>query len=225
MSFEIKRARGKTAVFSGTKQHCDYVPRLEDLCIQKLMNNANRIECVGDVPYYILKPLLTRLSLNQLRRIESFNPQLVEDEESDEPWIAHCQRHFEGKAPQNGETWRDLFARCERERDHRIEKIAKRIKRHEEKAIPARQARVVMDQQLPGGMNRAVSAKTVITKTIKNHLPSGSSSNGRPTTSTMVIRRETGANGSSSSSKTKAKAAPLMAKSMALFKNRFGGRR
>lgn len=74
MSFELKRARGKTAVFSGTRQHSEFVPKLEDLCIQKLLNNVNRIECVGDVPYYILKPLLTKISLPQLKRIESYNP-------------------------------------------------------------------------------------------------------------------------------------------------------
>lgn len=74
MSFEIKRARGKTAVFSGTRQHCDHVLKLEDLCIQKLLNNVNRIECVGDVPFYVLKPVLTKITVNQLKRIESYNP-------------------------------------------------------------------------------------------------------------------------------------------------------
>jgi len=74
MSFEIKRARGKTAVFSGTRQLSDHVPKLEDLCIQKLLNNVNRIECVGDVPYYILRPLLTKITSSQLKRIESYNP-------------------------------------------------------------------------------------------------------------------------------------------------------
>lgn len=73
-SFEIKRARGKTAVFSGTRQHIDFVPRLEDLCIQRLLNNLNNIEFVGDVPYYVLKPLLTKLTVDQLKRVEYFNP-------------------------------------------------------------------------------------------------------------------------------------------------------
>lgn len=139
--------------------------------------------------------------------------------------MVHCQRSFEGRVPNEGETWRDLYARCERERDHRIEKIAKRIKKHEKKAIPARQTRVV-EQQLPGGRSRAISSTTVITKTIKNTIPSrgqsssSSGSSNRPTTSTVVIRRETNsANGSGS--KMKPKAAPLMQKSMALFKSRF----
>lgn len=79
MAFEIKRARGKTAVFSGSKQHSDFVPKLEDLCLQKLLNNLNRIECVGDVPYYILKPLLTKIPFSQLRRIESHNPVSSDD--------------------------------------------------------------------------------------------------------------------------------------------------
>lgn len=228
MSFEIKRARGKTAVFSGTRQLCDYVPRLEDLCIQKLMDNANKIECVGDVPYYILRPLLTKVTLPQLKRIESFNPQLVEEPESDEPWKAHCLRHFDTKRPAKGETWRDLFSRCERERESKIEKIATQIKKHEtEKAKPQRQARVV-EEQLPGGKNRAISSTTIIKKTIKNHIPkkghgsSSSSSGGRSTTSTIVIKREANAqNGSTSTKITKQKAAPLMQKSMQLFKSRF----
>lgn len=222
MSFEIKRARGKTAVFSGTRQHCDHVPKLEDLCIQKLLNNANRIECVGDVPYYILKPILTKITLPQLRRIEAYNPQLIDDDESDEPWKSHCHRDFDSRFPIKGETWRELYSRCEKEREHKLEKIAKKIKKHEKKAIPARQARVV-DHQLPGGKSRAVSATTVITKTIRNRIPPKNSSSSsavcNPSTSTVVIRREA-ANGSQSS-KMKSKTAPLMQKSMQLFKSRF----
>jgi hypothetical protein len=222
MSFEIKRARSKTAVFSGTRHHSTVVPRLEDLCIQKLLDNANKIECVGDVPYYILEPLLNRVTLAQLRQIESYNPQLVEDADSDKPWEQHCRRHFEGRKPRAGETWRDLFMRCERERDHKIEKIAKRIRKHEEKATPARQTRVV-DNQLASGRSRAISATTVIKKTIKNHIPikgepssSSTSSSVRPTTTTIVVRRDAH-NGSTSKTKT----APLMQKSMQLFKSRF----
>lgn len=75
MSYEIRRARGRTTVFAGSKQSsCDHVQKLETLCIQKLLNNVSRIEHVGDVPYYILKPLLLQLPLDHLRRIESFNP-------------------------------------------------------------------------------------------------------------------------------------------------------
>lgn len=151
--------------------------------------------------------------------------QIVEDDDSDEPWKAHCQRHFENRVPNKGETWRDLYYRCEKEREHKIEKIAKRIKKHEKKAIPVRQARVV-EQQLPVGNGRAIASSTVITKTIKNHLPNKSSQsssgslagNSRTTTSTVVVKREANA---ANGSKFKPKAAPLMQKSMALFKSRF----
>lgn len=146
--------------------------------------------------------------------------QFTDDEDSDEPWKAHCQRHFVGRVPAKGGTWRELFQRCEREQDHKIEKIAKRIKKHEKKAVPVRQARVV-DQLLPGGKGRAV-ASTVITKTTKNHLAGSASASGsRASTSTVVIRRETNASNGSHSSKLKPKTAPLMQKSMALFKSRF----
>lgn len=152
-----------------------------------------------------------------------FIQQLLDDDESDEPWKVHCQREFQGRIPLRDEKWRDLFIRCEHERDSKIEKIARRIKKHEKKAVPARQARVV-DHQLPGGKSRAISSSTVITKTIRNNInsrhlssPSSSAASSQPSTSTIVVRRETNAaNGSK-----KAKTAPLMQKSMALFKSRF----
>lgn len=71
---DFKRARGKTAVFSGTRHVNEYVPRLEDMCIQKLIDNINKIEYIGDVPYFILKPILIKCSVSQLKQIESFNP-------------------------------------------------------------------------------------------------------------------------------------------------------
>lgn len=132
----------------------------------------------------------------------------------------HCQRHFQNRLPKPGENWRDLFYRCERERDSKIEKITKKIKKHEKKATPARQARIV-EQQLPGGKSRATSTKTVITKTVKNHIATSSSSrssSSQPSSSNIVIGRETIA---SNGSKLKPKTAPLMQKSMMLFKSRF----
>lgn len=149
---------------------------------------------------------------------------IVDDNDSCKAWEAHCQRHFQKRLPNNGENWRDLFYRCERERDSKIEKITKKIKKHEKKATPARQARIV-DQQLPGGKSRAISSKTVITKTVKNHIPTGSSlnqstktSSSQPSSSNVVIGREIIA---SNGSKLKPKTAPLMQKSMMLFKSRF----
>lgn len=132
----------------------------------------------------------------------------------------HCQRDFENRQPKHGETWRDLYERCERERDHKIEKIAKRIKRHEKKAIPARQAKVV-DQLLPGGKSRAISSTTVITKTIRHHTNSKNPSmnHNMPTTSTTVVKRE--ASMPNGSQAKKLKVAPLMQKTMQLMRNRF----
>lgn len=197
MSFDFKRARGKTAVFSGVKHRSNHIPKLEDLCIQKLINNVGRIECVGDVPYYILRPLLTKLSVAQLKRIESYNPQFLDDEESDEPWKVHCQRIFEGRVPDKGENWRDLFVRCEKERDHKLEKIAKKIKKHEKKTIPARQTRVV--EHISPQKNRGISGRS--------HTSTSSST-------IRTTKRE-------SSSSTSSKVAPLMLKSRQLLKSRF----
>lgn len=149
---------------------------------------------------------------------------IVEDEDSDEPWKLHCQSQFPDCEPHPNETWRDLFHRCESEHDRKdrekIKKLTKRIKKREQSAAPTRQAQIV-NSQLPKGKTNA-APKTVITKTIRNsvNLPGRTGSASAPSTSkstTVVICRET--NGSQS--KMKAKTAPLMQKSMQLFKSRY----
>lgn len=94
-----------------------------------------------------------------------------------------------------------------------------------------RQARVV-DQVLPNANDRAVSAMTVITRTIKSKIPTNGSAsiNGKPSTSsngnnafvtkTIVIKKD-GYGATTSSAHKKPKTAPLMQKSMQLFKGRF----
>lgn len=71
----LKRRDNRMAVYSGaTRTHCmDRVYRLEDLCIHVLMNHINSIGHVGPAPFYLLKPVLSKCTVQQLRRIEFEN--------------------------------------------------------------------------------------------------------------------------------------------------------
>ena len=65
---------GRTAVYAGHSRKLSHVPRLEDMCINVLMDHVDRIHEFGDVPYFIMKPILEKCSLENLQRIEKLNP-------------------------------------------------------------------------------------------------------------------------------------------------------
>ncbi|VDO17418.1 unnamed protein product [Brugia timori] len=83
------------------------VPTLQNLCIKILIANINSIEEVGDTPYFLLKPVLEKCSLNQLCLIERRNPQLMED--SDELWERIVNRAFPKCETTDDETWRECY--------------------------------------------------------------------------------------------------------------------
>jgi hypothetical protein len=68
----LKLFKGRTAVYAGTSKVVT-VPQvypLQDLCLRVLMNHLDQIYQVGDLPYFLLKPVLVKCSADQLRRIE-----------------------------------------------------------------------------------------------------------------------------------------------------------
>ena len=68
--------KGRTAVFAGSSKLVT-VPKvypLQELCIRMLMNHIDKICEVGDLPYFILKPVLEKCTVSQLKRIEYYNP-------------------------------------------------------------------------------------------------------------------------------------------------------
>lgn len=68
---------GRTAVYAGHSRKLSHVSRLEDMCINVLMDHVDRIHEFGDVPYFIMKPILEKCSLENLQRIEKLNPVCV----------------------------------------------------------------------------------------------------------------------------------------------------
>ena len=76
-----KTTQSKTKVFSGRKTSAfsrdEKFPSLTDLCIHVLQDNVRHIYECGDIPFYILKPVMERAKAEDLMRIEEYNQYLV----------------------------------------------------------------------------------------------------------------------------------------------------
>ncbi|KAG5672456.1 hypothetical protein PVAND_002583 [Polypedilum vanderplanki] len=130
-SFSSKANR--TKVFSGNSKARMQIPKLFDLCIRVLQENIDFLECTGGVPFEILKPVLERAKPDQLSVIEYYNPYLLE--ESDILWKPHCQRKWKNKQPAEMETWREMYERCTKEDEEKLNRLTQNIKHQQEKSL------------------------------------------------------------------------------------------
>lgn len=124
--FTGKRFNSKMVVYSGSKTA--YLPRMMTLyeqCIRVLQNNIDSIAEVGGVPFEILEPVLERCTPEQLYRIEQSNQWFTE--ESDELWMRHCKRDFKRETPQEYESWREMYLRLHDEREERLRLLTQNI--------------------------------------------------------------------------------------------------
>lgn len=65
------------------------------------------LEYTGGIPYEVIKPILERVTAEQLYTFENYNPYLIG--ETDELWEQHAKKHFKKAERQEYETWRDLY--------------------------------------------------------------------------------------------------------------------
>ncbi|KAG9355605.1 hypothetical protein JZ751_000443 [Albula glossodonta] len=109
--FTGRRFNSKMVVYSGSKTV--YLPKMMSLyeqCIRVLQNNIDSIDEVGGVPYEILEPVLERCTPEQLYRIEQYN-----------------QRDFKRESPQEYESWREMYLRLHNEREERLRMLTQNI--------------------------------------------------------------------------------------------------
>ncbi|KAI1305358.1 Transcription elongation factor B polypeptide 3 [Halotydeus destructor] len=207
--------KGRTAVYAGSSRHSTVpeVYRLEDLCLRVLMDHVDKITYLGDAPYYLMKSVLTKCTPAQLTRIEEYNDHLLD--ETEELWEDHCRAQFKDQFPEedDGETWRDLFARAMRDRERKLTKLTNSIRKTTEaKAAPVRKT-VKMDSFAAGRMKNGRAQYSVTTD---------SNSNGRIASAFVKdnIHKARMATQSKDFKKPGGKA-PLMAKTLQMMKNRF----
>nr|XP_060640235.1 elongin-A [Anolis sagrei ordinatus] len=243
--FTGRRLNSKMQVYSGSKTA--YLPKmmtLHEQCIRVLSNNIDSIYEVGGVPYSVLEPVLERCTPEQLYRIEECNHVLIED--TDRLWHIHCVRDFKKEKPEEFESWREMYLRLHDAREQRLLLLTQNIRSaHANKPrgrvakmafvnSAAKPPRDVRRRQEKFGTGAAavpekIKIKPVLYMPMKSsHVPAEEEqSYDGPSTSS-------GHSGPSMSSTSSAsydprkppvkKIAPMMAKTIKAFKNRFSRR-
>lgn len=250
--FTGRRMNSKMQVYSGSK--CAYLPKMMTLhqqCIRVLKNNIDSIFEVGGVPYSLLKPVLERCTPDQLYRIEECNHVLIED--TDQLWKVHCHRDFKEERPEEYESWREMYLRLQDAREQRLRLLTNNIRSAHANKPKGRQAKMAFvnsvakpprdvrrRQEKFGTGGAAVPEKVRIKPapytTGSSHVPASNSSS-----SFHSSPEELAYDGPSTSSAHSApvasssvsydprkpavkKIAPMMAKTIKAFKNRFSRR-
>ncbi|XP_077193699.1 elongin-A [Paroedura picta] len=243
--FTGRRLNSKMQVYSGSKTA--YLPKmmtLHEQCIRVLSNNIDSIYEVGGVPFSVLEPVLERCTPEQLCRIEECNPFLTED--TNELWHNHCLRDFKKEKPEEFESWREMYLRLHEAREQRLLMLTKNIRSaHANKpkgrvakmafvnstAKPPRDVRRRQEKFGTGGS--AISEKIKIKPVLFTPTKSSSVQSEEeqayegPSTSSSHSGPSLGSTSSVSYDPRRPpvkKIAPMMAKTIKAFKNRFSRR-
>ncbi|KAM5246842.1 elongin-A [Ctenodactylus gundi] len=248
--FTGRRMNSKMQVYSGSK--CAYLPKMMTLhqqCIRVLKNNIDSIFEVGGVPYSVLEPVLERCTPDQLYRIEEYNHVLIE--ETDQLWKVHCHRDFKEERPEEYESWREMYLRLQDAREQRLRLLTRNIRSaHANKpkgrqakmafvnsvAKPPRDVRRRQEKFGTGGVavHDKVKIKPAPYTTGNSHVPASSNSLNSsleestydgPSTSSAHLAPVVSSTVSYDPRKPAVKKiAPMMAKTIKAFKNRFSRR-
>ncbi|XP_050182297.1 elongin-A isoform X1 [Myiozetetes cayanensis] len=241
--FTGRRLNSKMQVYSGSKTA--YLPKMMSLyqqCIRVLSNNIDSIYEVGGVPFSVLEPVLERCTPEQLYRIEECNHVLIED--TDQLWHNHCLRDFKNEKPEEFESWREMYLRLHDAREQRLLMLARNIgSAHANKpkgrvakmafvnsaAKPPRDVRRRQEKFGTGGplLPEKTKIKPVLYTSSKGHARAGDEqSYDGPSTSSAHSVPSSGSTFSSFDPRKPPvkKIAPMMAKTIKAFKNRFSRR-
>lgn len=241
--FTGRRLNSKMQVYSGSKTA--YLPKmmtLHEQCIRVLSNNIDSIYEVGGVPFSVLEPVLERCTPEQLYRIEECNHVLIED--TDQLWHNHCLRDFKNEKPEEFETWREMYLRLHDAREQRLLMLARNIgSAHANKpkgrvakmafvnsaVKPPRDVRRRQEKFGTGGalVPEKTKIKPVFYTSGKSHARvSEEQSYDGPSTSSAHSVPSSGSTFSSYDPRKPPvkKIAPMMAKTIKAFKNRFSRR-
>ncbi|XP_031603893.1 elongin-A [Oreochromis aureus] len=244
--FTGKRFNSKMVVYSGSKT--TYLPKMMTLyeqCIRVLQNNIDSIAEVGGVPFDILEPVLERCTPEQLYRIEQSNQWFTE--ESDELWMRHCRRDFKRESPQEYESWRELYLRLHDEREERLRMLTQNITSAHANKPKGRQVKMAYvnsvakpprdvrrRQEKFGTTSGSTASSTAAAAPIKirpattdysgESSQSSSSQNNPPSAGSSRFSAPSGAGHAAREKPQVKKIAPMMAKTIKAFKNRFSRR-
>ncbi|XP_012361739.2 elongin-A3 member B isoform X2 [Nomascus leucogenys] len=137
-----RRVNAKMQVYSGSRTACQpQVLTLRQQCVRVLRNNPDAISDVGEVPYWVLGPILEGWSPDQLYRREKDNHALIR--ETDELWRIHCLQDYKEEKPQEHESWRELYLRLPDAREQRLRVVTTNIRSARENNPNSREAKII----------------------------------------------------------------------------------
>ncbi|UYV80551.1 TCEB3 [Cordylochernes scorpioides] len=209
--------KDRTAVYSGRRHgQVGDVPSLVQYCTKYLLDNIEDLSETGGVPFSLLKPVLERCTVTQLYTLEDCNPYLLED--TDYLWEIHCRRDFKSAAPDEHETWRELYLRSYEEREAKLKALSASISANNQaRAAPVRKTKVAYVE------GTVKPPREVARKQAKHGTAHGGSSSSSSSSKPSISRPSTSSDptpsSSSSSAAKKPKTAPLMQKTLRLMKN------
>ncbi|XP_044538641.1 elongin-A-like [Gracilinanus agilis] len=235
LGFIGRRRNSKMQVYSGPK--CVYQPKLISLhqqCIKVLNNNLDSIFDIGSVPYTVLEPVLEKCTPKQLQRIEEYNHFLIG--ETNQLWKTHCNRDFKWEQPREFESWRELYLRLQEAREQRLLLLTENIRSSHANKPKGRQTmmafvnseakppRDIRKRQEKFGTGRVATPEMTRPALYTPTTPYGHSAVQPHAGSNTGSFQSTSASSTAScdSRRTSAKkVAPMMAKTIKAFKNRF----
>lgn len=209
--------KSRTQVFSGRKLTSAgkvEIPSLFELAMKVLIENIDALDDTGGVPFDILQPVLERCNPQQLLHLEECNPYFLDDTEP--LWETLCFKDFRGTQPQHNQSWRELYLKNEQEKEVRLKKIHEKITANQRAKKPERQVKLAYV------MTEAKPPREVRRKQAKFGTGSGIHPSGPPVAVAVPSRGSAQANHrtlNSAPSKKQAVPAPMMKKTMQLFKN------
>ncbi|CAH8463530.1 unnamed protein product [Heterobilharzia americana] len=141
-------------------------PSLIDLCVDVLARNISRLDHVGQVPYELLAKALRGASVEDLTRIERYNPQFVGL--SDDLWQKYVNRDFQHLSSvrrRPDETWCEFYNRLSKEEAKRLDRIisqsARKVKEEQENfLLLVRRTTLTTEVITPRQMQRRGSRQT-----------------------------------------------------------------
>ncbi|XP_020631064.1 elongin-A-like [Orbicella faveolata] len=205
--------KSRTQVFSGRRLQAGTITSLYELSMKILIENIDALGDTGGVPCDILQPVLEKCNPQQLLHLEECNPYFIDD--TDPLWERHCCRDFKGTKPNASQSWRELYMQNEIEREDRLKKINQKIAASQAAKKPERQARIAYadTEAKPPRDVRKKQAKFGTGSGVYPSIPVIAPSRSTP----LAHQRNLGS--SNSPAKKHAVPAPMMKKTMKLFKN------
>ncbi|NXK91675.1 ELOA1 protein, partial [Formicarius rufipectus] len=233
IQFTGRRLNSKMQVYSGSKTvYLSKMLTLYEQCIRVLQNNIDSLQEVGDVPFEILEPVLTRCTPEQLFRIEECNLAFIK--ESDHLWKKHCQREFKNENLLEDESWREMYLRLFNQREEKLKMLTKNIVSSQSEKPKGRQVKMAYmtsaakpprDIRRQQEIHGTAGPLTHLHPIKKCNIPE---SRDRNNTSNLILAGNTGSSSSGimvqDGKKPIKKIAPIMKKTLKALKNRVGRR-